>query len=109
MNYIKKMALGMALVVGLSCGAFAQNWGRHEGYAPRGVYHAPYAYRNGWGYAPYRAWGGGYYPYRTYGYYPSGNWVPYGYYPYRSYYSGPWAYYPYGHYVWRNGLRVWVP
>lgn len=104
MNYLRKIAIALALVAGLSVGAWAQSWGhrdaaRHWDNHP--VYHGQaYApYLGGWGYVPNRGWDG-YYPYRNYGYYPYGayGYYPnraYGYYPYNyGYYPGGWGYPP---------------
>jgi hypothetical protein len=124
MNHWKRMALGLALVVGLCGGAWAENWGHRDGDRGRDshwAYRSPgYQYRSGYwgnwgGYYPYRSYSyysygnyGGYYPYGSYSrYYPYGN---YGYYPSVPYYPGTWGYYPnrvwgygrYDHYVWRG-------
>lgn len=97
MNYLKKMALVVALVAGLCGGAWARDLG-HRGGAFRGGHPAyrvapNYAYRGNWGY-PYRGGVWGTYPYR-YGYYP----YNYGYYPYNAYGYYPYNYnlYPYGY------------
>ena len=109
MNYLKKMALALALIAGLCGGAWAQDRGHHD--AERRVdRHWVYQYRNGhWGYFPYRTWGS-YYPYTTYSYYP----YNYGYYPYGAYgyypnsgYYGTYGYYPYGRYYPYRNWGTW--